>query len=129
MSYELGVKEVDMRISILAISALIIGTTTLSELAFAQPCTPPLSRTWLYVADAGTGHDTLWFGFDTTATYGLDLHLCEYEFPPVPPGGVFDVRFVNIPGREGWILRKDWARDSTGTIVATIAERRSILTR
>jgi hypothetical protein len=54
------------------------------------------------VTDAGTGIDTLWFGHDPTGDYGLDGDLCEFELPPPPPSGVFDARFVNIPGREGW---------------------------
>jgi hypothetical protein len=73
-----------------------------AEYLNAQPCTRPPARAWLRVADTGAGKDTLWFGFDSTATYGIDPTLCETELPPIPPAGVFDARFVNIPGREGW---------------------------
>ncbi len=31
---------------------------------------------------------------DSTATDGIDSHLGEEELPPVPPSGVFDVRFI-----------------------------------
>jgi hypothetical protein len=47
-------------------------------------------------------NQALWFGVHINATYGLDMPLCEFEWPPVPPTGVFDARFTNIPGREGW---------------------------
>jgi len=67
----------------------------------AQSCTPPSQRTWVIINDAGAGRDTVWFGFDPTATYGLNTPLCEIELPPPPPAGVFDVRFTNIPGHEG----------------------------
>lgn len=74
---------------------------SMTEIVAAQPCTPARYRTWLRVSDGGTGRDTLWFGFDSTGTYGLNTPLCEYELPPIPPAGVFDTRWVNIPGMEG----------------------------
>ncbi len=87
-------------------TALVVLWAALScvlplETAAAQ-CTPPYFRTWLRFSDNGeTCVDTVWFGFDATATYGLDTALCEIELPPPPPTGVCDVRFVNKPGREG----------------------------
>jgi hypothetical protein len=69
-------------------------------LAVAQ-CVPPYSRVPFICSDNGAGLDTLYFGFDYTATYGINQGLCEYELPPHPPTGVFDVRFVNIPGHDG----------------------------
>ncbi len=72
--------------------------------SYAQPplgCSPPLTRASLIVRDAGTGHDTLWFGFDIAATYTIDPLLCEVGFPFIPPTGAFHTIFVNIPGREG----------------------------
>jgi hypothetical protein len=72
---------------------------------YAQfPCTPPTTRTWLRVSDTGYGKDTLWFGFDPTATCGVDTHLCEgggYEPPPIPPAGVFYTRLVLPCGTPG----------------------------
>ena len=68
-----------------------IGTEPL----YAQyPCTPPMTRTWLRVSDTGSGRDTLWFGFDPTATCGVDTHLCEAGGSPIPPTGVFDARLI-----------------------------------
>ncbi len=72
----------------------------LTDVSFAQ-CAPGAARTWLAIRDNGAGRDTLWFGQDAAGTYGLDNALCEIELPPPPPAGVFDARWVNIPGREG----------------------------
>jgi hypothetical protein len=69
-------------------------------LAVAQ-CVPPYYRVPLICSDIGTGIDTLSFGFHYDATYGINPTLCEYELPPIPPTGVFDVRFVNIDGHNG----------------------------
>lgn len=70
------------------------------EISYAQ-CRPPFHRTFIAISDNGSCGDTLWFGHDTFATYGLNSQLCESELPPPPPAGVCDIRFVNIPGREG----------------------------
>ena len=82
-------------------TVLILVAMFLPQPSEAQPCQPSVTRAWITVADMQTGPDTLWFGFDSTATYGLDPQLCEFEVPPIPPTGVFDVRFVNIAGHEG----------------------------
>lgn len=87
-------------VSILAV-CLLLGLA--AEMATAQ-CTPPSQRTWVALNDNTTptaNRDTLWFGHAADATYGLNTLLCEIELPPIPPGGIFDVRFVNIPGRAG----------------------------
>ncbi len=67
--------------------------------SFSQDvCTFPVSRNWIHLTETtGFMFDTLWFGFDQSATYGLDTHLCESEIPAVGP----DSRFMNIPGRIG----------------------------
>ena len=83
-------------------TVLILVAMFLPQSSEAQPCQMPVTRARLTVADTQTGPDTLWFGFDSTATYGIDLQLCEFEMPPLPPVGVFFAQFVNIPGREGW---------------------------
>jgi hypothetical protein len=84
-----------------AIVVLLFVLGVASELANAQPCSPARYRTWLRVADTGAGRDTLWFGHDSTATYGIDPTFCEVEYPPIPPAGVFDARFQNKPGMDG----------------------------
>jgi hypothetical protein len=73
----------------------------LAPLLAAAQCVPPVTRTWIEFRDNGTCVDTLWFGCDPSATYGLDIALCEIELPPVPPSGVCDVRWANIPGLDG----------------------------
>jgi len=73
---------------ILSCFALCFG---MADVLHAQPCSPPQTRVWIHAADNGTGSDTLWFGFDSTASCGVDAHLCELEFwwpcgdPPGPP--------------------------------------------
>lgn len=86
-----------MKRVVVLLMMLVIGIE-----GFGQ-CTPATMRIRLVVTDAGLGRDSLWFGFDATASYGLDPDLCEWELPPHgPPGQIyFDARFVNIPGRDG----------------------------
>jgi hypothetical protein len=79
-------------------TVLVLGLAF--ELTTAQVCNHPPARAWIAVSDTSLGRDTIWFGHSPDATYGLDPHLCEYEIAPLP--GILDVRFVNIPGREGW---------------------------
>lgn len=82
--------------AVLMLVVLLFGTLV------AQPCTTPVRRARLIVSDSsGIARDTLWFGFHDSATVGLDTRLCESEYPPFPPTGVFEGRFVNPPGREG----------------------------
>jgi hypothetical protein len=61
-------------------------------------------RVPLYVRDNGGRADTLKFGVHPTGTYCKDTHvlrfgncdsIVESELPPIPPGGVFDARFVD----------------------------------
>lgn len=82
---------------------LLILAGPLSGNTFAQPsCALPNTRTWVHMTET-TGFilDTLWFGFDTSATYGIDSHLCEFEVPFPIPETSCDSRFGNIPGHEG----------------------------
>jgi hypothetical protein len=80
--------------------AVLVLASVFVQSASAQ-CTPPATRASIIVTDNGAGRDTVWFGFDAAATYGLNTALCEIELPPAPPTGVFDVRWVNIPGHDG----------------------------
>jgi hypothetical protein len=48
---------------------------------------------------AGAG-DTLYFGVNPAATYGIDPGLGEFQLPP-PAVGQFDIRFVDIASRPG----------------------------
>ena len=85
------------RVALLGCVVLIL----MINLVHAQPCTPPSQRARLIVMDTGTGRDTLWFGFHPSATMGIDASLCEVEYPPFPPAGVFEARWMNPPGYEG----------------------------
>lgn len=55
---------------------------------------PPAQRGVPLVVMSGAVRDTLRFGLDPSATYGLDPALGEMEQPPLPPSGVFDARFI-----------------------------------
>lgn len=87
-----------------SVSLVVGGMLTLLlmgyEVTQAQ-CTPPARRTWIVFSDVGTCRDTVWFGHHPNATPGLDVSLCEMEFPPLAPAGICEVRFVNPPGRTG----------------------------
>ncbi|MGA9115402.1 MAG: hypothetical protein WB626_01345 [Bacteroidota bacterium] len=61
---------------------------------------PPEARTPVVFSTLQGMADTIWFGQAEEATEGADGFLGETEFPPIPPLGLFDVRFVNRPGRE-----------------------------
>jgi len=54
-------------------------------------CEIPIAQAWIEVRNAGTDKDTLWFGFDSTATCGEDIQFCEIDFsePCGPPGSNF----------------------------------------
>ncbi len=56
------------------------------------------------VSDSITPPKQLLFGVHTNATYCLDYELGEYEFPPMPPTGVFDARFVDTRSGAGACL-------------------------
>jgi hypothetical protein len=88
------------RTLVVVFCAVLILASVLVQSANAQ-CTPPANRTWIIVTDNGAGRDTLWFGHDAAATYGLNTALCEIELPPAPPAGVFDLRWVNIDSHSG----------------------------
>ncbi|TAK54901.1 MAG: T9SS type A sorting domain-containing protein, partial [Bacteroidetes bacterium] len=55
--------------------------------------------TQIIVSDQDGNSDTLTLGVNTAASYGVDPAFGETELPPVPPTGVFDARFIDIPGR------------------------------
>lgn len=74
-------------------------------------CSAPNLKTWLSVTDANGICDTVWFGVEATATRAIDPWLCEVEYPPPPPVGVFDVRFNGFgifPFGQG--LKQDYRR-------------------
>lgn len=54
----------------------------------------------LTLSDNGGVSDTVRFGELYGATSGLDVSLGEFELPPVPPTGAFDIRWLD-PGVEG----------------------------
>ncbi len=54
----------------------------------------------LKISDAAGTNDSLILGEDGRATDGFDASLGEYELPPVPPAGAFDVRWI-VSGVEG----------------------------
>lgn len=75
---------------------------SLSSICSAQ-CRHPESRVVLQLQNREGFTQTMWFGFDPTATYGIDPSLCEFDLPPIPPTCPWwNPTFRNIPGREGW---------------------------
>lgn len=70
---------------------LAICVFSLREGTVAQPCNHPSTRAWVRIEDANNNSDTLWFGFDSTGTCGVDPQLCEWTVaePCGPPGDWF----------------------------------------
>ncbi|MBI4549252.1 MAG: T9SS type A sorting domain-containing protein [Ignavibacteriae bacterium] len=95
--------------------------------AYAQEsCTPPQTRAWLWITADEFRFDTLWFGFDSTATYCIDTHLCEYEIPwrtiKKPPAMVAfeDIRGDTCFGNGSWLdFRPYYARAQIDTHMIT----------
>jgi hypothetical protein len=68
----------------------------------------------LYIRDSGADGDSLEYGTGVGATEGIDVVYGEYELPPAPPLGAFDVRW-QVTGTQG--VRRD-IRDTLGGSVA-----------
>ena len=73
--------------------------------------------------DAGSSR-TLRFGLDPIATDSMDTILGEAEYPPAPPAGIFDARFIGqdiqIPLGEGTI--RDYRKGDGQTVGSMIHE-------
>ncbi len=74
----------------LALMLICVGTSLAQETGSVK----------LTVADSGAVSDTVRMGELNGATSGLDASLGEFELPPVPPSGAFDVRWI-VSGVEG----------------------------
>lgn len=75
--------------ALLLISGMLLCVPTVSA---QEP--PEIEGTVTISTDAGES-ETLTFGLDPDATSGVDSQFGELERPPVPPGEVFDVRWVD----------------------------------
>ncbi|MGA9115955.1 MAG: T9SS type A sorting domain-containing protein [Bacteroidota bacterium] len=64
---------------------------------------------------------TLAFGLDPRATDGKDTILNEQELPPIPPSGIYDVRFTL--GHVGFPLLQGLARDYRQGVRTTVGSR------
>ncbi|MGA9116136.1 MAG: T9SS type A sorting domain-containing protein [Bacteroidota bacterium] len=87
------------RVSARRVAAFCLALLTASSLASAQG-----TFTLRFVGqDGGGGFDTLLYGRDPRGTYCIDpvpfyegtRSFTEFELPPSPPAGVFDVRWFN----------------------------------
>ncbi len=66
----------------------------INSLSAQTPFTTPIT-----IANSDGDSRTLTVGVDPAATYGLDPAFGETELPPMPPDGVFDARFLDLPDR------------------------------
>jgi hypothetical protein len=82
-----------------------------TEATLAQPCHHPSTRAWVRIEDANNNSDTLWFGFDSTGTCGVDPQLCELTLAE-PCGAPADLFCVF------WFVGNQCAPQNQGTLVA-----------
>lgn len=90
------------------ISTLIYSLFFTVAVVAQPPCTMPATRSWIHLTETtGVDWDTLWFGFDTAASYGIDPDLCEEEIFQSPE---FPFRFVDLPDSTlmGYGIEKDF---------------------
>jgi hypothetical protein len=108
-----------LRLTILTTGVVLLLLSGGTSYSSAQEsCTMPATRAWLTLTEtSGFGWDTIWFGFDPTATYGIDPQLCEYEDPAVE----YLFVFRDLPGRNslGNGTSYDFRRYQSGTQVDT----------
>lgn len=86
-----------MKSSFLSVWLLSLSMISLFAVSARTQTTGSLKVT---VTDNGGVLDTIRFGEAHGATSGQDVGLGEYELPPVPPSGAFDVRWI-VSGVEG----------------------------
>lgn len=72
---------------------ILIYLSSFFIFCFAQIKKPEVEMK-LVVSDDSTGIANLAFGLDPQATDGIDAAFGEEEYPPYPPTGVFDARFI-----------------------------------
>jgi len=58
----------------------------------------------VYDNAGGQASEPLYFGIDPTATDSIDINLGEFDLPPFPPAGVFDVRWILPIGNFSGVL-------------------------
>ena len=71
------------RIAVCMMLVVVLGIIAGNSTAQAQ--IPDYHHIWLRISDTGGGLDTLVFGVNTHATYGVDTSLGEQLAPPPPP--------------------------------------------
>jgi hypothetical protein len=71
---------------------LLLARSAISQI---PPCITPTQRAAIITTDWASS-DTLWFGFHPLGSCGVDTLLCgeATEWPPPPPTGVFDARWI-----------------------------------
>jgi len=98
------------------ITLSVIYLLLISVINHAQVVNIPI----LVTDGTSNGKDTLRFGLDPSATDGIDAHLGEAELPPVPPSGIFDIRFVgtnlNPPLQLGQGIKRDYRTGSANYV-------------
>lgn len=78
-----------------------------------------------FMFDNGGGQNTLYLGFDSTATDSIDENLGESDLPPFPPTGVFETRWT-LPanGFDGSLSSYKDYRNGGGAILGDTIEYR-----
>jgi hypothetical protein len=78
--------------TVFTLCLLLVATSAVSQI---PPCTTPTQRAAIIATDLASS-DTLWFGFHPLGSCGIDTMLCgeATEWPPPPPTGVLDARWI-----------------------------------
>ncbi|MFC1556442.1 fibronectin type III domain-containing protein [candidate division KSB1 bacterium] len=80
-------------------------------------------KSTLYFSENAALQDSLEYGIHPSATSGINEFLGELELPPLPPAGVFDVRFTGADLGLG--VRRDIRRTTSETIEYVIDIQRA----
>lgn len=81
--------------AMLAVSLMVFASPAVGQI---DSCITPSHRTAVIATDRYLS-DTLWFGFHPLGSCYIDTALCgeATDWPPPPPAGVFDARWVGVP--------------------------------
>lgn len=96
------------------------GSDSLTKVNFITvlPACPIIWENFIKFTDAAGATDTIRYGTSMCATNGIDTSFGELPLPPIPPSGVFDLRFLLLPTNDA--SKRDFKRDSVDLTIWSI---------